>query len=103
MCRFINAYLLDDNLNMELRIWLYKNYGTPALSLYTMFEATFSGCFPNYFRPLVYEVHGAFAIFIIVYVVAVVFAVTRIITALFLKDTLQVAAATGLSSRSVHE
>jgi len=93
LCRMLNPFLFDESLDFSMRVWIFENYGTPTLSLYTFFEATFSGCFPNYFRPLVYDVHSAFAIFVAVYVITVVFAVTRIITALFLKDTLQVAAA----------
>jgi hypothetical protein len=56
-----------------------------------VFEATFAGCWPSYFRPLVFDVHGSFAIFVVLYVTLVIFAVTRIITALFIKDTLVVA------------
>jgi len=50
-----------------------------------------SGCWPNYVRKLVEEVHAIYAVFFFFYVSFVIFAVTRIISALFLRDTLQVA------------
>merc|ERR1711879_929112 len=53
-----------------------------------MFEMTLSGCWPNYVRPLVDNVSHWFAVYFIIYVSWVVFAVTRIITAIFLKSTM---------------
>lgn len=48
---------------------------------------------PNYARPLVEEVNAGYAAFFAVYIAGVTFAMFRIITALFLKDTLTVASA----------
>jgi len=56
-----------------------------------MFEVTLSGCWPNYAQKLIYEVTPFFAIFWMVYVLSVVFAIIRIITALFLRNTLKAA------------
>jgi len=50
-----------------------------------------AGCWPNYFRPLIEKVSGWYALFAVAYVTLVVFAVIRIITAIFLKQTLQAA------------
>merc|ERR1712048_1517310 len=58
---------------------------------YTMFEITLSGCWPNYVRTLVEDVNPLFGIFFIFYVSVVVFAIIRIITAIFLRETLQAA------------
>merc|ERR1740123_867038 len=49
---------------------------------------TFSGCWPNFASPLVREVSPWFAVFFIVYVTFGVFAMIRIISALFLEETL---------------
>lgn len=51
-----------------------------------------SGCWPNRLSPLVVSVSPWFAILVLLYVVCVVFAVIRVIAALFLKDTLQASA-----------
>merc|ERR1719277_856225 len=56
-----------------------------------MFEVTLSGCWPNYVRPLLAEVHHLYGVFFLVYISFVVFAVIRVITAIFLKETLDAA------------
>lgn len=50
-----------------------------------------SGCWPNYSRRLVEDVSAWYILFFIVYIGGVVFAVTRIISAIFLRQTLHVA------------
>merc|ERR1712004_328650 len=50
------------------------------------------GCWPNYTSRLVKEVNPAYAFFFAVYVCFVIFGLVRIISALFLKETLQQAA-----------
>merc|ERR1712060_521793 len=50
-----------------------------------------AGCWPNYFRPLIHEVSGWFWVFAVAYVSLVVFAIIRIISAIFLKETLIIA------------
>merc|ERR1719215_958467 len=80
--------ITDDTVELDLRRWLYDNYGDGVKSLWTIFEATFSGCWPYYFRRLVMEVNWLFAPVLVVYVTAVVFSMTRIVAALFLKETL---------------
>jgi len=92
LCQMLLPSLDDTTLEAELRIWIFDRYGTTSRALWTMFEVTFSGGWPNYARRLVEEVHYSFAFVYAIYASVVVFAVTRIITALFLKDTLQVAA-----------
>merc|ERR1719409_205907 len=71
--------IVDQDLSMDLRMWLYKYYGTSSRGMYTMFEVTLSGCWPNYSRRMIEEVHQAFCIFWLFYVTVVVFAVIRII------------------------
>jgi len=92
LCQALHEFIIEDSNDYETRVWVNDNYGTASKSLYTMFEFTFSGCWPNYARPVIDKVSPYYAIFFVIYVAAVVFAITRIITALFLKETLQVAA-----------
>eukprot|EP00443_Scrippsiella_acuminata_P002381 CAMPEP_0115298472 /NCGR_PEP_ID=MMETSP0270-20121206/68279_1 /TAXON_ID=71861 /ORGANISM="Scrippsiella trochoidea, Strain CCMP3099" /LENGTH=534 /DNA_ID=CAMNT_0002716157 /DNA_START=42 /DNA_END=1646 /DNA_ORIENTATION=+ len=92
LTQIINPFLSDSSIDSDTIYWLFKHYGTAGRSLWTVFEMTFSGGWPNYGRRLVEEVGVGFAFFFAVYITTVVFAMTRIITALFLKDTLAVAA-----------
>ena len=91
LCQSVQDYILNDGSDFKTRQWVNQYYGSSSKALYTMFELTFSGCWPNYARPLVEDVHVGYSIIFVVYVTAVVFAVTRIITALFLKDTMRIA------------
>lgn len=81
----------EHKLTLPVREWVYRYYGTPARALYTVFEMTFSGCWPNYARVLVEDVSSLYVIFFAIYIAGVVFALTRIITAIFLKDTMAIA------------
>jgi len=83
--------MMNESIDRGLRIWLYRHYGDGLLGTYTLFEVTLAGCWPNYLRPLIQHVSGYYAFFTFVYISMVVFAVIRIITAIFLKETLQVA------------
>eukprot|EP00929_Paragymnodinium_shiwhaense_P030342 TRINITY_DN17219_c0_g1_i1.p1 TRINITY_DN17219_c0_g1~~TRINITY_DN17219_c0_g1_i1.p1 ORF type:complete len:744 (+),score=147.40 TRINITY_DN17219_c0_g1_i1:92-2323(+) len=82
----------DDQYPYEMRAWIYNYYGTAARACYTMFEATLSGCWPNYARPLIDGVSPWFGCFWVLYALAVVFAVVRIISALFLSNTMKISA-----------
>eukprot|EP00438_Fugacium_kawagutii_P031324 Skav215348 [mRNA] locus=scaffold1391:406314:411966:- [translate_table: standard] len=57
-----------------------------------MFEITFSGSWPNRIRPVTAKVSGWYAVPFLLYIALVVFAVIKIVTALFLKETLHSAA-----------
>jgi len=92
LTQIINPFIADPQMPGETVEWMFLHYGTAGRSLWTVFEITFSGGWPNYARRLVEEVSVGFAWFFAVYISTVVFAMTRIITALFLKDTLAVAA-----------
>merc|ERR1712045_835217 len=83
----LHKFIVDDIEDKEIRIWVNKMYGSALKSLYTMFELTFSGCWPNYARPLIEDVSGYYALFFVAYVVAIIFVLTRIVSALFLKET----------------
>lgn len=92
LCQMLQSFIVDPNEEPKMREWVFRHYGTSFRALYTVFEVTFSGGWPNYARPLIEEVASTYAIFFVLYVTAVVFAMVRIISALFLKDTLQTAA-----------
>lgn len=82
---------MDGTLSLSERVWLYDHYGDSLRAIYTLFEITLAGCWPSYLRPLIEKVSGWYVIFVFIYVSVVVFALTRIISALFLKETLQIA------------
>jgi len=91
LCQVSQDFLLDPAGDPEEQAWVSQHYGTAFRAFYTMFEATFSGCWPNYARRLVENVSVLYAAFFFFYVTSVVFATVRIISALFLKDTLNTA------------
>jgi len=91
-CQTLQDFLTDETADLETRHWVERKYGSAAKALWTMFEITFSGGWPNMVTPLMENVSVWYGVFFALYVAGVVFAVIRIITALFLKDTLAVAA-----------
>uniref|UniRef100_A0A7S4QYN5 EF-hand domain-containing protein n=1 Tax=Alexandrium monilatum TaxID=311494 RepID=A0A7S4QYN5_9DINO len=90
----MNLSVLEDvNRDKALRDWVYIHYGTAGRASYTMFEATFSAKWATHLaRPLIEDVSPWFSLFWILYTVVVNFAIIRIIAALFLKQTMAVAA-----------
>jgi len=98
LCQSLQLFLAEDELQGRDVLW--ARYGTASASTWTMFEATFSGCWPSYIQEVV-QVHRGYYLFFYFYVTGVIFAVTRIISALFLKDTLQAAASD--ADMRVHE
>jgi len=91
LCQVLQPVVEDISVPLELRLWVYEYYGSGSRVIWTLFLITFSGGWPNYVRRLIDEVHWIFALVFAIYVWVVVFAITRIITALFLRDTLQTA------------
>jgi len=87
----LQDFILTDANGHDSRVWAVQHYGSSLLAIYTMFEITLAGNWPVHFRPLVENVSGWYSIFIFVYIGVVVFGLKSIITALFLKETLQVA------------
>jgi len=95
MCQTLQPVVEDESVPMDLREWVFMWYGTASRAIWTLFLVTFSGGWPSYAQRLVEEVHVGYALFFVAYVWVVVFAVTRIITATFVKDTLQAASEDG--------
>jgi len=92
MAQLTLAALDDTSVTPERRKWMYNNFGTTARACYTVFEMTFTGRWGNYTRVVLEEVNMGFALVLVPYVVLVNFAVVRVVSALFLKQTLAVAA-----------
>eukprot|EP00439_Symbiodinium_sp_Y106_P058091 s738_g8.t1 len=65
--------------------------GTAYRAMYTLFEITFAGNWPTSARPVLEKVSQAYVLFFVPYITLVVFAVIRVISAVFLKDTLDAA------------
>jgi len=92
LCQTLQDYIRDETQALDQRKWVNQHYGTATKAVWTMFEVTFSGGWPGFTRRVIEHVSPLYSIFFFLYVGGVVFAVIRIITALFLKDTLAVAA-----------
>mmetsp|Transcript_86137 Transcript_86137/g.248718 ORF Transcript_86137/g.248718 Transcript_86137/m.248718 type:complete len:647 (-) Transcript_86137:331-2271(-) len=89
----LQPFFREENGADEFKAWAFRYYGTPTRTMWTVFEFTFSGGWPNYARPLVEQLGAQYGFFFLVYISGVTFAMFRIITALFLRDTLAVASA----------
>jgi len=92
LCQTLHEFVLNESADLEARVWVNNMFGSGDKSLYTVFEMTFSGCWPSYTNRLVKDVNPAYAPFFGMYISFVVFGLVRIISALFLKETLQQAA-----------
>uniref|UniRef100_A0A7S2K6X9 EF-hand domain-containing protein n=1 Tax=Zooxanthella nutricula TaxID=1333877 RepID=A0A7S2K6X9_9DINO len=99
--QFLCNELQNPKLSRDMHLWIYRHYGSASRAIWTMFEVTFSGGWPAKVRPLVEEVSGWYAVPFSAYISLVVFAVTRVITALFLKETMARAAED--VSMTIHE
>jgi len=92
MAQSLIGTLEDQDVDAAVLEWVYMMYGTTGRSFNTLFELTFSGGWPNYTSTIVHHVNWWYGVFFFIYIIAVTFAMFRIITALFLKDTLEVTA-----------
>lgn len=92
MSQFVGLYLVEScTPDDDLCLWAYQHYGGASRAAWTMFRVTLSGGWPKYADNLVDEVSSLYVIFWILYIVVVWFAVIRILTALFLRQTMEVA------------
>jgi len=87
----LQSFVDDDDQDLDDRQWIWMHYGTAYRALYTFFEITFAGNWPTNTRPVLEKVNHGFAIFFVCYITLVVFAIIRVISAVFLKDTLDAA------------
>lgn len=84
----LQDFIKDETQSLEDRIWVWTHYGTAYRATYTLYEVTFAGNWPTNARPVLERVSHAFVIFYLLYITIIVFAVIRVISAIFLKDTL---------------
>jgi len=91
MAQLTTGFIHDEGQELEIRTWVFEHYGSGSRAVYTLFEATLSGGWPNYARNLIENVSFYYAFFWILYVLIVVFAVMRVVSALFLQNTLKMA------------
>lgn len=87
----LQEFIANPEEDVMWREWIWVHYGTALRSMYTLYEITFAGNWPTYARPVIDQVSAVFSIFFLAYITLVVFAVIRVITAIFLKDTLDAA------------
>ncbi|CAJ1390980.1 unnamed protein product [Effrenium voratum] len=88
MGNLLQDFIKDETQAFEDREWVWMHYGTTYRALYTLYEITFAGNWPTNARPVLNKVSQTFVIFYLLYVTIIVFAVIRVISAIFLKDTL---------------
>ncbi|CAE7419902.1 scn4aa [Symbiodinium natans] len=84
----LQDYIRDGAHSVADRKWIWERYGTTYRATYTLYEITFAGNWPTNVRPVLDKVSHAFVIFYLLYITVIVFAVIRVISAIFLKDTL---------------
>jgi len=84
----LQDFIRDELQPLEDRLWVWDRYGTTYRAMYTLYEITFAGNWPTNVRPILERVSHAFVIFYFLYITIIVFAVIRVISAIFLKDTL---------------
>lgn len=74
------------------RYWAYQRFGGATKASLRMFDATFSFSWVEDSRRMVEKVSGLFCIFWILWTVSINFTVMRVISAIFLKQTLVISA-----------
>lgn len=92
ICQALQLFITDPAANLADRLELREYYGNFLATMYSMFEITFSGSWPTRVRPVTSKVSSWYAVPFLLYITFVVFAVIKIVTALFLKETLNSAA-----------
>jgi len=92
VCQAMQPFILNEEADLDIRMQMNSWYGSFFKAMYTMFEITLSGGWPLLVRPVVELVDAWYAALFLPYVAVVVFAVLRIVTALFIKETLNTAA-----------
>jgi len=94
MTQMLYDYIMDDDLDMQWRLEVYEYFGRLSWSLLSMFEVTMAvGTWAKVGRLLIFKVHWMWSVVFAIYGWIVIFAVIRVISAMFLKQTLAAAAA----------
>eukprot|EP00928_Gymnodinium_smaydae_P076315 TRINITY_DN59315_c0_g1_i1.p1 TRINITY_DN59315_c0_g1~~TRINITY_DN59315_c0_g1_i1.p1 ORF type:complete len:555 (+),score=63.11 TRINITY_DN59315_c0_g1_i1:37-1701(+) len=91
MTQLVHEFVKDESNSVEQRTWLWENFGCVSSSAYVLFEATFTGSWFRYSRYMIEDINPLYAVFWVLYITVVNFAVMRVISALFLKQTMNAA------------
>merc|ERR1712113_1326382 len=79
LCQSLHDFAVDSSQDPVMRAWINDKYGDGFKSFWTIFELTFSGCWPNYAREVIEEVSPLYSMFYFFYVYVVVFVIMRIV------------------------
>lgn len=93
LCQLLHDFVIDEDQDLTLRQLINELYGSGSVALQTVFKATFSGCWPTYADPVVNAVGPYYFPVWAAYVIAVVFTMSRIVSAMFVGETLRQASA----------
>lgn len=91
MCQLVELFLQDEARDVQMRRWVYENFGTFTRAFLSLFECTFSAKWTTFARPMIYDAHWAYMLFWVSFVLGLNFAIIRIVSAMFLKQALSVA------------
>merc|ERR1719421_715011 len=92
--QLVQPWILDETQPNDIRLHAFRYFGTFPRACFSMFEITIAlGAWSKIARPLVEDVSPMFGVFFVTYVFGVTFAIMRIVTAIFLKETLKAAQA----------
>lgn len=92
MTQSLQTHLRDESVDAVEREKVYVLFGSWSRALITMFEITFAiGTWGRCGRILIFSVNRWYALFFIAYLAVVSFAVIRVLSALFIKDTMAAA------------
>lgn len=89
--QLLQQFIEDKTKDPDKRMKVWKYFGTFARSILTMFEITQASWVPTC-RMLFEDVHGAFAVFYVLYRCMFWFSVLRVMTAVFITETNRVVA-----------
>eukprot|EP00435_Cladocopium_sp_Y103_P037937 s78_g10.t1 len=88
----LQTFIQDESEDLEARYEMNNLYGSFTRAFYTFFEITHSGPWPSRVKPVLEKVSPWYSVLFLPYIALVVFAVIRVVTALFIKETLASAA-----------
>merc|ERR550514_249253 len=89
----VHSFIMDPSEDAVIRQDCYDNFGRFSHSLITIWEITLAtGSWAKTGRLLIFNVSEWYVLFFVPYVWTVSFAILRVVSALFIKETLQAAA-----------
>lgn len=93
LTQMLYTYIIDPDSDLGSRVEVYNYFGRFTYSMYTMFELTMAvNMWAKLGRMLIFDVNWMWIFFFASYGWLVIFAVIRVISAMFLKQTLAAAA-----------